>query len=576
MTSQLSVTLGSYSAKGRKEVNQDFHGACIPREPELSSKGITLAIADGISSSEVSQEASATTVKSFLDDYYCTAEAWSVRKSAQKVLAAMNSWLYAQTRNSQYRYDQDRGYVCTLSALILKSNTAHLLHVGDSRIYRIRGSNLEQLTEDHQLRLGEEKKTYLSRAMGIKPQLEIDYDTQLLQVGDIFMLSTDGVHEWLQREQLFSLLEIHGSDLDAAAQALVAAAYAAGSTDNLTLQLLKVENLPNHDAAEHYQQLTSLPFPPALQEGMDFDGYRVLRQLHSSSRSHIFLVQDRDSGQQAVLKSPSVDLRGQAAYLEAFLMEEWIARRLDNPHVVKAFAANRRRHYLYTVNRYVGGRTLSQWLRDNPQPALEKVRDIVEQVARGLQAFHRMEMLHQDLRPDNIMIDGEGFVTLIDFGSAHVAGLAEIASPVERCNVPGAIQYMAPEYFLGESGSPASDLFSLAAITYQLLCGRLPYGADVARCRSRAAQNRLRYRRLLGAEGGIPAWVDETLKKALQPNRNRRYQELSEFVYDLRHPNVRYQSMQRLPLMERRPLAFWQGLSFILAVLVLYLLGRGL
>src|SRR6185369_9137231 len=141
-----------------------------------------------------------------------------------------------------------------------------------------------------------------------------------------------------------------------------------------------------------------------------FDGYRIVRQLHDSSRSHVYLAVDTESeaGEPVVLKVPSIDLRGEPGYLRRFAMEEWIARRLDNPHLLKAGPAARRRGFLYSVTEYVDGRTLSQWMIDNPKPDLETVRGLVEQIASGLQAFHRKEMLHQDLRPENVMIDRTG------------------------------------------------------------------------------------------------------------------------------------------------------------------------
>src|SRR5580698_3837644 len=174
MPRELQVSIGQCSDRGRKEINQDFHGALIPDEPLLGSKGIAIVLADGISSSNVSQIASESAVKSFLTDYYCTSESWSVKTSAQRVLAATNSWLHAQTRRSQYAYDNDKGYVCTLSALVIKSTTAHIFHIGDSRIYRLAGNTLEQLTSDHRVVVSSEQ-SYLSRALGINPQIEIDY-----------------------------------------------------------------------------------------------------------------------------------------------------------------------------------------------------------------------------------------------------------------------------------------------------------------------------------------------------------------------------------------------------------------
>ena len=146
-----AISVGQHSDKGRKETNQDFYGVLIPEEPLLSLKGIAVVLADGISSSDVSQHRQQSAVKSFLTDYYCTSDSWSVKTSAQRVIAATNSWLHAQTRQSQYPYDKDKGYVCTLSAMVIKSTTAHIFHIGDARIYRLVGHALEQLTDDHRV-----------------------------------------------------------------------------------------------------------------------------------------------------------------------------------------------------------------------------------------------------------------------------------------------------------------------------------------------------------------------------------------------------------------------------------------
>jgi serine/threonine protein kinase len=207
---------------------------------------------------------------------------------------------------------------------------------------------------------------------------------------------------------------------------------------------------------------------------------------------------------------------------------------------------------------------------DHPRPDLETVRGIVEQIARGLQAMHRMEMLHQDLRPENVMIDASGTVKIIDFGAVSVAGLREMGG-AGRDGVLGTEQYTAPEYFVGDAGTSASDLFSLGAIAYQMLCGRLPYGADVARIRTRADQAKLRYRSVLNDEREIPAWIDGVLRRALHPSPSKRYAELSEFVYDLRHPNPRVTGRPSSPpFIERNPLLFWKIVS---ALLLLALIG---
>ncbi len=560
----LKVAVGQHSEAGRKSVNQDFHGLCLPAEPMLGAKGIAVALADGISSSDVSRIASETAVASFLEDYYCTPETWSVKKSAQKVLGAANAWLHAQTRH-RHDPDRDRGYVCTMTVMVLKSTTAHILHVGDARLYRLRNGALEQLTEDHRVWIAH-GKSCLSRALGLAPQLEIDYHSQPLEVGDVFLLATDGVYEHVGAEDMAGAVAAHAGCLDEAARKLAALAYERGSEDNLTVQIVRIDALPARQASELGDYSRDLPCPPLLAPGQDFEGFRILDELRASSRSHVYLARDQASGAHAVIKIPSLDLRHDPAYLERLLTEEWIARRIDSRHVVRAWLGKRPRRYLYTASEYIEGRTLTQWMAANPRPALEPAIAIIEQIARGLQALHRLELVHQDLRPDNVLITPDGTAKIIDLGSAKVAGIEELAQAGHAPDVLGTAQYAAPEYFLGEAGTPRSDLYSLAAMLYQMLSGRLPYGPGVARARSRAAQLRLCYVSVLDRDREIPAWIDGVLSRALHPDPRARTAELSEFTHALRHPGDEVRRGERLPLLERNPLAFWKGLSLVLAI----------
>ena len=572
MPNQLKISIGQRSDKGRKEINQDFHGAYIPKEPLLSSKGIAIGLADGISSSDVSQIASKTAVTGFLEDYYCTSESWAVKTSVQRVMLATNSWLYSQTRNGQYRYVQDKGYVCTFSTLVIKSTTAHIFHVGDTRVYRLVNNTLEQLTEDHRLWVSKDK-SYLRRALGMKEQIDIDYQSISLDVGDIFILVTDGIYEYADEKFMVDAIRTHKGDLDKAAKIILDEAYQQGSTDNLTIQIVRVDQLPLQDIAEVFQQLTTLPFPPELKPRMEFDGYEIIRDIHISSRSHIHLAVDTETKEQVIIKAPSVDLREDAAYLERFLMEEWIARRINNAHVLKPSLQKRKRNFLYIVTEFIEGKTLAQWMIDNPDPDIDTVRTIIEQIATGLNAYHRQEMLHQDIRPNNIMIDQTGTVKIIDFGSTRVAGLQEITTPIGQQHILGTAQYTAPEYFIGEAGSTRSDLFSLGVIAYQMLSGRLPYGTQVAKAQSKSAQRKLNYQSVLDDDRTIPAWIDETIKKAVHPDPYKRYGEISEFIYDLRHPNKTFLNKTRPPLLERSPVLFWKSLSLIFFIIIIFLLS---
>lgn len=572
MRKTLRVTLGQHSLAGTKSVNQDFHGAMLPEGSLRTSKGIAVAMADGIGSSRVSQVASAAAVRGFLDDYYATSDAWSVRRSAQRVLSATNSWLHAQTMRSDARFDKDSGYVCTFSALIFKGRDVHMLHVGDARIYRLHPHALEQLTEDHRVHLSS-VESYLGRALGADSNVDIDYSDWAAEVGEIYLLATDGAYAHLNAEAVHDALARCGDDFDEAARLLATAARDKGSDDDATVQLLRIDELPAADAAQLQSQRQALAISPPLAPRASFEGFTLVRELQVSARSHVHLAVDDATGQQVVLKLPSVDMREDTDYLDRFVLEEWVARRVDSPHVLKASAIDRPRDHLYVAMEYVEGQTLAQWMVDHPKPSLDSVRGLIEQLALGLQALHGREMLHQDLRPENVMIDRTGTVKIIDLASAHVAGLAESAGARDALAIVGTLQYTAPEYFVGHGGSVRSDLFSLAVIAYQMLTGQLPYGLHASRVRSPADVARLRYLPVRHFRPDLPAWIDAVMQKALHPNPAKRQEAVSEFAHDLRAPGQEFLQTRTLPLIERHPVRFWQCTTGLLVVIVVVLLG---
>ena len=440
--------------------------------------------------------------------------------------------------------------------------------MGDTRVYRLRNNNIEQLTKDHRVYISKDK-SYLSRAMGMDSNLNMDYETASVEINDIFFLMSDGIYEFVSNEMLTKIVNENINDLQIAAKMISDLAYENQSDDNLTIQILKVDNLAVKNIDEIQKQLHERILPPILEARETFDGYEIIRELSHSSRSHIYLVKDIQTQVLLALKIPSIDLKDDLAYLERFMLEEWIARRINNENVVKSYISTRKSDYLYNITEYIQGQTLTQWMIDNPNPKIEIVRDIAQQIAKGLNAFHKLEMIHQDLRPHNIMIDSNNCIKIIDFGATRVEGLIESNVNLEEENLQGTALYSAPEYFLQEIGTSKSDLFSLGVIIYQMLSNELPYGVQVARCENKTAQNRLVYKSLYPK---FPIWIDETLKKALSVNPDNRYNEISEFIYDLYHPNKKYLNKKKPAIIERNPVIFWQGISFILSMIILVLI----
>lgn len=567
----LRVSLGQHSAAAPGQaLNQDFHGAVIPTGSALHRKGIAVALADGIASSPVSHIASAAAVRSFLDDYYASSDAWSLRRAAQCVLGATNAWLHAQDQHGDARFNKDRGHCCTFSALVLKGRDVHLLHVGDSRIYRVHAQALEQLTEDHRVHLGG-GQSYLGRALGALARVEIDHRCLEAEPGALYLLATDGAWEQLDAASVHRALAAHPEDFDAAAAMLVCTARERGSRDDATVQLLRIDALAPINARPWQAQRAQLRLPPPLAPRAVFEGFTLVRELHASARSQVFLATDQETGQPWVIKLPATELREDADALERFVLEEWVARRVRSPHLVRAWPGERAREHLFVAMEHIEGQTLSQWMTDHPRPDLDSVRSLIAQLARGLQALHGKEMLHLDLRPENVMIDRSGTVKLIDLGAAHVAGLAEATPAWQAPRIAGSLQYTAPECFIGAEPTQACDLFALAVLSYQMLSGQLPYGLAVARVRTPADIKSLRYVPLRHHRPELPAWLDAVLHKALAPEPLRRQEAVSEFVHDLHHPGPALMHPRAVPLVARNPVLFWQICTLVLGLATLVL-----
>jgi serine/threonine protein phosphatase PrpC len=563
----LEVSIGQYSGAGTKAENQDFHGALVPEGADRLVKGIAVAIADGISTSRLGATAAETAVKGFLTDYFATSPAWSVRTSAERVIAATNSWMHAQNARQRPREEEEdrerAALVCTFSAVVVKGRSAHVFHVGDASVSLIAPGGLEPLTELHRVDLGG-GRSHLGRALGADRAVEIDYRLVPLQPGHILMLATDGIHEHLPADRVCSIVG-RGDNLEGAARALAETALAGGSDDNLTVQLVRIERLPEGDVAELLGGELALPAAPHLRAGQSFEGFEVLRELHAGSRSHVYLARDQASGQRVVLKVPATEHAGDQQELAALLLEQWVARRVSHPALLPPAPVRSTPGHIYAVAPYIEGETLEQWIHDHPQPSLVQVRTIVGQLAAGLLALHRREMIHRDLRPRNVMIDEGGTARIIDFGSVEVAGLGELATNAARAAIfAGSIQYAAPEILRGEPASPQSDLYALGVIAYQMLTGALPYGPAAARAQTTAAQRRLRYRPAGELNPAVPGWLDAALARAVAIDPTRRYAELSEFTYDLAHPNPALVRGTK-PLLERGTAAQWRIAALLLA-----------
>lgn len=566
LQSEIKLSQGRQSLTGRKARNEDCLGFCFPKGNLLTTKGACAIIADGVSSAEAGAEAAELCVTEFINDYFDTPDIWTVKKSAQKVLTAINRSLYSRS----HEYLESRGWLCTLSVLIIKSHTAHIFHVGDSRIYRIRGEHMECLTTDHVAPLSK-SNSCLARAMGMDTRVDLDYRSLALDEGDLFMLSTDGVHDTLSPQEIMAIINQH-DDLNDASEALTEAAYAMGSTDNLSCQLVRVEELVADHIDDLTDRLTDLPFPPDLSPGMTMDGYEILEEIYASSRSQLYLVRDTETNQEWVMKTPSPNYADDPSYIERFIMEEWVGSRIESPHVVKMADTSRPKNFLYYIMEKVEGINLEKWIENNPFPRPAQAISIVKQITKGLKAFHKRETLHQDLKPGNIIIGPDLHVTLVDFGSVYVAGVDEIFVPLERDRILGTVHYADPLLRLGHNTGIQGDLYSLASITYEIFTNHLPYGKALESCDTPTQLNKLRYIPADRYNPIVPIWFDRALRKGLSPELEQRYKTLDEFLQDLTQPNPDFVHDREVQQQSNK-IIFWQVMSLVWFIITMFLIG---
>ena len=545
---KLDITYGGASLAGRRTANEDAFAAAPPDR----LKGAVAVIADGLSSFERAAKASQTAVTEFIDEYLATPETWTVKASAARVLNALNRWLC--------HHD---GMATTVSAVVAKGRTAHIFHVGDSRVYRFRSGNLEQLTRDHL------RHETLTNALGTDLDLQVDYLVEDLAQGDVFMLTTDGVHGVLPAQHLRQRVACalaEDEPLESASRALLEAALQRGSEDNLSCLLMRVEQTPDEDIDEAHRRLTRQVIPPVLPTDARIDGYRVLRTLASGTRSHIYLVED-PSGRRLVLKAPSESFAEDPVYLDGFIREEWIGKRIDHPGVMKILPRPDSR-FLYLLAEHIEGQSLRQWMLDNPHPAIEEIRRLIGEIAKALRTFQRLQIVHGDLKPENVMIDRNGNAKVVDFGTARVQGFDEQVDPVRPIHPAGSVGYVAPECLLGQQPTHGADIYALGVVAYEMLAGALPYKPPLSQD-AKAHLNRPYIPLAKAGRSDVPKWVDLSLAKATAPNPINRYEALSELVTDMAQPNPELvRRIESAPLLEKNPALFWQLVSGVLAVLL--------
>lgn len=496
-------------------------------------------------------------MRGFLEGYFEKPESFGIRRAASEVLQSLNGWIAATAR----RDPTLEGMGCTFTGLILRGRTVHILHVGDSRLYRLQEADLSLLTSDHVLSHPDQRHI-LYRAVGIEEALRLDYATHPAAVHDRYLLCSDGIHGALTERRIAEILK-HRADPEATARGLVEASLAAGSQDNVTALVLDVIDLPPADQASLDLAITPLPLLDMPTAGQRVDGFLLQAQLSDGRYSRLFTALDERSGAQLVIKFPHRKVAAEPQTKAAFLREAWIGARLTSPWLGRVIEPEEgRASCLYTLMPFYDGETLESRLQRDPKLGLEEGREIGLKLGRGIAALHRAGIIHRDIKPDNVLLLPDGGLKLIDFGVARVPGLEDFP----LAEIPGTASYMAPELFDGQAGSEASDLFALAVTLFRAFTGHYPYGEiePFTHPRFSRSASLAKYR------PDLPAWLDALLSRALAVDPKRRPGDVLEFTLALEDgPAAPPPPETGRPLYDRNPLLFWKGVAAILALALL-------
>src|ERR1035437_4925409 len=553
--SGVKVSVGFVSETGPRKRNEDFAGAVFGPELPEPRRDVVAAIADGIGSTKGGREAAEIAVRGFLDGFCDLPETIEVQRAAATVLNALNGWIHSQG----HRDPNLTGMGCPFTALVLRGRVVHVLHVGDTRAYRLSRDHLTCLTTDHVRQRGKGRSSILYRALGVETEVRLDYASQPVAQHDRFLLCSDGVHGFLTAETIADILRERVSSEDTA-RALVAAALQSDSTDNCTALVLDVVGLPTVESAEIGVNIAQLPLIPVPLGGETIDGF-VLKVLLSDGRySRLFGAVDELEGGEVALKFPKPRVASVATYHAAFVREAWVGARVTSPwlgHIIELPPG--RQTCLYTVMPLYQGELLETRLTRRPALGLEEGRHITIKLARAAAALHRDGIIHRDIKPDNVILEGDGSLKLIDLGVVRVPGMED--SPPE--DIPGTAGYIASEMFGGEPGNEATDIYALGVTMFRAFTGEFPYGnADAT-----SPPRRDRPTALSALRPDLPAWLQAALGRAMAVDPADRFRDMAEFAVEMEAGPVRAPLAVRRPrtLYERDPVRFWQVVAALLA-----------
>lgn len=549
---QLVLAAGFASAQGPREENQDFGGVHMGSALERARHGVIAAVADGVSGGSQGRVAAELSVRALIEGFYAMPDTLGPARAMQASLRAYNRWLHGMGRGEAMA-----NAATTFTGFALRGRRAHLVHVGDSRAWRFAGGRLACLTTDH-VRPEPDLRHVLIRALGMEGELRLDHSTVELAEHDRLLLTSDGVHGPLSATRIAAILGQQTS-AEATAEELVEAALSAGGKDNATALVIDIVRLPEPDHEGILSGLSALPAVTPPTPGTSFDGFRIDDVLSEGRYAILLRAEDGEDGSKVVLKFPRPNALSERAIRLAFARELLLAQRVSSPFVLAAHPVRpERQTALYCVQPLLEGETMAARMA-RALPPLKLAVEQAIRLTRAVAALHRLEVVHRDIKPDNVMLTADGGLKLIDLGVARLPRVEDFHGD----EIPGTPGFMAPEQFTGNAGDALTDQFALGVTLYRWLTGQWPFGEQEAFQRPRFGKPVPPSRH----RPEIPSWLDDAIVTAIQPDRDARFGDVIELLRALeRGGSLEVAPRRAPPLLESNPVRFWQLVSAGLAL----------
>jgi serine/threonine protein phosphatase PrpC len=487
----MRVTHAQLSVVGPvREVNEDFVAFWQPNDDsEAQTTGMAWMLADGVGGESRGELASQLAVTAAVQVFQ-TAQPHTPPSVLQRAMFDAASRAVFDTALAT---PEQGSMATTLTVVLFRENTLHVAHVGDSRVYLIRNDRIRRLTTDHcyvalsvKFRVMHEHwamtspmRSVLTRCVGHEPIAKYDSTHEDLHVGDIIVQCSDGLYAFVVDEEIREVVGHYPPP--EACRRLIALAERRQVDDNISLQIIRVDqiDLISYDKGRPvYLKPTTNNVSNELEPGSILDErFEITELISRSGMACIFKARDHETNQVVAVKVPLMQFESDVATFTRFQREEEIGRQLDHPYILKIIPTTRQKSRPYLVMEFLDGRTLDKVMEETKPLPEKQAAQIASRVCEALEHMHAKGIVHRDLKPQNIMVCKDGSIRILDFGIAKAARMRRLTfagfSPTM-----GTPDYMAPEQVNGRRGDQRTDIYSLGAILYEMVTGKVPFEGE--------------------------------------------------------------------------------------------------